>query len=177
MLAIAIAAGFFFDRTVFVCLIGAALGYYADVLIIITKKTWVSLILLAISLGVCILSFAVGGVLLFCWLTLLLPKFERVCGIFENRVLTYLGDISFGIYSFHWPLCCSLGAAVIIAFWGAMSAGVSIFIALTISLVASIALSVAFYYTAERFGSWLVSIIRKHLYSLLHKEKNDTGKV
>ncbi len=44
-----------------------------------------------------------------CLLLIICNKNKKIGSYFQNRLLLYLGRISWGIFAFHWPIFCSIG--------------------------------------------------------------------
>lgn len=73
-----------------------------------------------------------------------------------------LGDISFGVYSFHWPIYCSLGAALMLKLWSGLGAKISVIIAIIVSMGMVIAVSYIFSLTCERWSSLFLKNIERY---------------
>ena len=85
----------------------------------------------------------------------------------------FLGKISFGIYSLHWPLICSLGSLIILKMAQSFSLITSLNIALLTSFTVTIILAILFNLTFERFSNFinikLMEIIDKYLSLIFSK--------
>lgn len=72
-------------------------------------------------------------------LVLFLPRFDFLKKLFSLNISKFFGKISFGIYSLHWPLFCSLGSLILINLWGVISRGAALAVTYAILIVISIA--------------------------------------
>lgn len=108
-------------------LVGALLCYYEAEL----KKLFKSKALLVtcglLALMLCFFQYIIGGIAVFSWLIIALPKLTTARKILETKVFNFIGNISFGIYSFHWPVFCSVGCYVIISLWDKIGGGMQFF--------------------------------------------------
>ena len=90
---------------------------------------------------------------------------ERIC---SSRPLTFLGDLSWGIYSFHWPLACSVGALAMIKLSGSMGLtkayGVSFLIVLALTFI----ISIIYHHTFEKLASYITMKINVFLKKLIN---------
>ena len=67
--------------------------------------------------------------------------------------LDKLGSISFGVYSLHWPVFCSIGLLLIIREIGAMPGSRIYLISVLVSVLITVCLSVLFHASVERWSS------------------------
>lgn len=91
-------------------------------------------------------------------LIVFLPKLPLINAIFSSKIALFFGKISFGIYSFHWPVFCSIGMLSLINMqqqFGLLKASAFCII---ISIVATIIVSILFYYTFEK---WIYLYLKK----------------
>lgn len=94
----------------------------------------------------------------FAALILLVPKLPILNNIFSSKIAQFFSKISFGIYSFHWPVLCSIGMLVLINTYKQIGLGTACIAACGICIVISLLISVIYYYCIE-----------KHIYSALKK--------
>ncbi len=127
----------------------------------------VYLSLFILSLSLCALSSdllwaASFSIILFC-----IPRIHILDRFFSSPPLQFIGRISWGIYSYHWPLIASLGAVLLISlskhFGLANAYRVSFFIILLLTLL----LSIVNYYTLEKLASSIVRYLNKKLAVIL----------
>lgn len=140
------------------CLIGMIISIYEDVEGILSKpyfSFWAIIIALSqhIFSGTSILN------LFFVFLILCVPKVRLFDRILSSRPVVFLGKISWGIYSFHWPLMCSIGALLIINLHPQTGLINAFSLACISSALITLVVSVIFYYTFERFSSHLSTTI------------------
>ena len=151
---------FFLDKIVFSCIVGAILFYYEECLQFLFKS-WISVCVIGVlSFVLCFINALYGAILLFSWLLITMVRFEKLQKALEVKPLVYLGEISFGIYSFHWPIFCSLGSLLIIKLWNAVGGGLAVFIATLAVIVITVVLSIFYHYAMEKPSSLLVEWIK-----------------
>lgn len=86
------------------------------------------------------------------WVTvlLLLERLPRVQKCLSAKPLLALGDLSFGIYAFHWPVSCSVGALALL--WGFSrncSHGVSFLMGFLATIGVTLVISLLYHKTIE----------------------------
>lgn len=95
-----------------------------------------------------------------------MPRTKLICNIMSSKVFEFLGKISWGIYSFHWPIICSFGALIIIN----MSSKSMVF-AYTFSfffvIVCTILVSTLFYFSFEKWSDKICKTIDKRMSKLM----------
>lgn len=89
---------------------------------------------------------AVWGVLYFALLILLLSSNNIIQNALSCKALRKLNQFSFGIYSFHWPLICSIGALIMIA----MPLKNGIIVAWVICIIITFAVSIIYHFIFEK---------------------------
>ena len=114
--------------------------------------------LLGFSFLLYMLSAAEISNLFFAALIVLIPQLPLLNGIFSCRAATFVGKISFGIYSFHWPLFCSVGMLLILLLSGAVGLMWACVIAMVVSIAATFAFSIVYYYGVEQ---WIYRLLKK----------------
>lgn len=140
------------------CLIGMLISICEDVEGILSKpyfSFWAIIIAMSQYYFTDTFVFNVFFVLLI----LFIPKVRLFDRILSSKPVVFLGNISWGIYSFHWPLICSIGALLIINLQpqtGLLNA----FLLACISVAfITLVISVVFYHTFERLSSYLSTTI------------------
>ena len=97
------------------------------------------------------------------FLLYVLSKMPKVQKFFENRIFLSLYRLSFGIYSLHWPVMCSVGSLVMLYMLGRYSFGVSL-LTFGIAVTAStLVLSAAYHFTGEKTAAILTDKLKKLL--------------
>lgn len=79
----------------------------------------------------------------------------RICflnNIFKHNVFQLLGNISWGIYSFHWPLICSAGAYFLLFFNKKLGLASSYLISYIILSISIICVAILFFYSFEKLA-------------------------
>lgn len=80
----------------------------------------------------------------------IIPQLHHVKEILASRFLVFLGTISFGIYSFHWPIFCSIGMLILKKEINEISMGISFLITYIVSMGGSICLAYIYHIVIER---------------------------
>ncbi len=97
-------------------------------------------------------------------LIILIPKLPLLNAMFSCHAAQLINKISFGIYSFHWPIFCSMGMLIFTKFCETNNLFISGIISSLISVMISVLLAIVFYYTIE-----------KQIYILLNKLNKKVG--
>lgn len=141
------------DPVITACLAGAALARSekGDIHKTPAFALWMILLVRAVYL----IPLVVRPVLFFSALVLLIPRVPLLNRIFSSRAFQFLGKISWGIYSFHWPLTCSVGALCLLGFSGRLGLKAAYGFTFPVVLLATLLLSLGFYYSFERFSFFL----------------------
>ena len=92
-------------------------------------------------------------VLFFTALILLIPKVPFLNRLFSSKPFRFLGKISWGIFSFHWPLACSFGALAMLGLAGQLGLTGAYAAAFWITLALTAVLSAGFRYSFERLSA------------------------
>ena len=163
------AASLYVDKIIFVCILGALICYCEAQLHKLFKSKALLVISGLFSLMLCFLHSTIGAIAIFSWMIIVLPQFVKVKKFLETRIFNFFGEISFGIYSFHWPIFCSVGSYVIIKSWNVIGGGYAIFLSIIISVILTTLISVPFYYAVEKPSDRLVKIFRNKLEIFLSK--------
>lgn len=140
------------------CLIGMLLFMYEDAEGKFSKVYflfWASII--AISQSVLYGIFLSN--VFFVFLILYAPRVKLLDCVLSSKPVVFLGKISWGIFSFHWPLMCSVGAALIINLQPHMGLVKAYLLACVVSAVITFVVSVIFNVTFERLSSHLSTAI------------------
>lgn len=103
----------------------------------------------------------------FVFLIIYIPKVDIFNRILSSKPVLFFGKISWGIYSFHWPLICSLGALLIIHLQPQIGLLNAYVLACVLSALITFFVSVGFYFTFEKLSSRLSKTIAAVLKQIL----------
>lgn len=142
------------------CICGMLCQWYEKDICKIIRYKWVGRILL----GTCAILtlFQVKndwGMIYFSVLLLTIPQFPAIEKILSSKIFVKLGRISFGIYSFHWPLLCSVGAALLLYWYEFLPADFVLLSVFGLTGITTILLSLLYYVTLERLSYWCIDRI------------------
>ena len=121
--------------------------------------------ILVITLGMSVLNKSYMQQLFFLALIVCIPRIKIFNELLSSKVFEFIGIISFGIYSFHWPLYCSIGGLIMVQLTPQTGLFLSIMIAMLSSFVATIIISWMYHVSCER----LSGLITKKSYTILCK--------
>ena len=111
------------------CVLGAILCWCEKDIHVLLEKQWFYFGILVIALAISVLDKA---------LIICVPKIGILNNVFSSKLFEFIGNISFGIYSFHWPLYCSVGGLVIVCLAAQTGLLISIILAMAISFILTI---------------------------------------
>lgn len=121
------------------CLIGMMISLFeiGD----ISLKSFFSFWIVLLAWSLYFLPNDLKAAIFFSSLILCIPRIKWLNSLFISKPIQYLGKISWGIYSFHWPVMCSVSALTLIKLAGQIglikSYCISFIIALAVSLLLS----------------------------------------
>lgn len=165
-LGIAFVVSHFLDSKIIIfCVLGAILSWCERDISSLKEKQLFYVFILLVALGLSIVDKSYIQRMFFIALLICIPKIKILNSIFSSRIFKFTGDISFGIYSFHWPLYCSIGALLIIKTADQVGLLSSILLAMVGSAVATFLISWLYHITCERFSGF----ITKKVYYFLSK--------
>jgi peptidoglycan/LPS O-acetylase OafA/YrhL len=144
------------------CLIGMLISICEDIGEILNKP-YFSFWAIIIAMAQYVFSGTFLFNIFFVFLILYIPKVRLFDCILSSGPVVFLGRISWGIYSFHWPLMCSIGALLIINLQPQVGLVNVFLLACILSAFVSLVVSVIFYYTFERLSSYLSATIVTYL--------------
>ena len=90
-------------------------------------------------------------------LILIVPEIKFVNSVFSSRIAQFINKISFGIYSFHWPVFCSVGMFTLLKTHSESGLLISALLSIIVSTVATLLISTVYHYAIE-----------KHIYKCLN---------
>ena len=148
------------------CLIGMLFSFCEDVEGIL-KKPYFAFWVMVTAMLLYTSSPTYVTVLFFLSLVIFIPKVKLFDTVFSSTAFDFLGKISWGIFSFHWPVMCSLGALIIIAMQPKAGMPASYVTACVVSGIVSLLLAFVFHFSFERLSAYLSSAINGFLKKVL----------
>lgn len=161
------------NQVVTACFAGFFIGYYKDGLAVLTKSFLNFLCVFAAICGVflwlkvketlpTVIDDITGYILIHCFLVITLNRFAIPQRIFSSKLFLFAGEISFGVYSFHWPVICSVGSlTLMVGLERQWHPALTLWGSFTVSVVCTIILSVIYHYTVEKFSEAVIRGVRK----------------
>ena len=148
------------------CLAGMLVSFYEDSEI--KTKACYAFWFLFISMSLYIMPKVLIPVIFFAALIIFVPRIRLLDAVFSSGPFQFAGKLSWGIYSFHWPLICSVGALLLIRLTPGIGLAKAYALTFVLIVLLTFVLSVFFYYTFERFSS----LVTKKLSAVLRKVLN-----
>ena len=159
------------DLIIFACFVGGVLTYYNEqIKNNLTKNAQIAILIITVVLYV-LLQNVLNMILLFSSIVLFIPNLKLANNMLEHKSLDYLGKISFGIYSFHWPIYCSISSLVLIYTHSSLGA-FSFLLMMLVGFVCTFTLAILYYHFIEKY----IFILLKKLEKLLMKKKVENVK-
>lgn len=159
-LALLIAVTFAFipvSNIIFACLLGMLISVYENSAAAEKKQGAAIIGILLVSLLQYIVTENFVFNIFFVILIILTPRVSFLDASLSKKPFGFLGDISWGIYSFHWPLMCSIGAMLIIALQPRTGLTASYIVSCVAVSTATIVISFIFRITFEKLASFLTA--------------------
>lgn len=146
------------------CLMGMMISLYESGVDTAYLAFWIMAILMAVY----VLPKPFLSTLFFGSLIIFVPKVPWLDAVFSSKPFQLLSSISWEIYSFHWPLICSVGALAIIKFSGWFGLIPAYTFSFVIVLALTVFLSAAYSCSFGRLSSCLTRetnlLVRKIVY-------------
>lgn len=163
-------ASSFISTVIATCLMGMLVSVYEgrDK---VYKKPYFAFWTMAVTMALYILPKSLVSAFFFISLIIFIPKVKHIDSIFSSKSFQFLGKISWGVYSFHWPLICSFGGKLIIYLQPKVGILKSYFITCVLACISTLIISVIFYFTFERLSSCLLSRIDMYLSHLMCSDR------
>lgn len=155
---VTVIGSFLISRIMCACIAGMFLLWFEKDYRKIIKEEWFAYVIIAGTMSLYIIARAYISFLFWATLIVFIPKAKVMYKIFTSKIAIFFGKISFGIYSFHWPVLCSMGMFIVLKMadkWGVFSACMY---ALILSSIVTMIIAVIFHMTFEKLSS---KIIRK----------------
>lgn len=146
------------------CLIGMIVSIFETSTV--KTKSCYAFWFIFISVSILVLPGALKYSLAFAILIVFIPRHNVLNKVFSSKPLQFLGNISWGIYSFHWPIICSIGALLIICISSNLGLKNAYLVSFFIVTILTIFVSICFFYSLERVAAQLI----KKVTSLFQKE-------
>lgn len=162
----------YLDRPVIIaCLAGYMIGYYREQVGRLAQRK--TLFWLVVAAAFCSVKLMMKGkilptvfdniflyILVWCAIVVWVNQSSGLSKFFSLKIFLLMGKISFGVYSFHWPVICSIGSYILVRGlenqWRVLTAfGVS----LLVSVVCTVILSVIYLVTIEKTADRIVRMI------------------
>lgn len=150
------------------CLIGMVISLYGDNKRIISSPVfavWSMIVCMAIYF----LPSNAAASIFFSSLVLLIPRVEWIDRLLCSKAFQFLGRISWGIYSFHWPLICSLGAMIIVKYSSQIGLSNAYLAACILTGIATIVLSTLFFHTFEKLASYYTLRVSQFFQRIIYR--------
>ena len=162
------------DRHVIIaCLAGYLMGLYREQLQKLTKNLLIFAITFVIIWGG-FLTFKFNDILptvfdeyffytlLYCCLLMIVDRFVVFQRAFSTTFFKILGKISFGVYSFHWPVICSIGSlALITGLKAGWNGELTYLLAFLFSIICTVIISLVYYFAIEKPTAKLMAIANR----------------
>lgn len=155
--------GFKLSGIVSACIMGMLICWYEDRLeqLLSSRSFAVSIVILT-----CMLYFLPRtqiSYLFFLALVLFIPKTKIINSVFSSRLFDFLGKISFGVYSFHWPIYCSIGALIMIGIGNSGNIASGVFCAMGVCILITLIVSFVYHVTFEQLSVLFFNKIKSAL--------------
>ena len=143
------------------CLMGMFIAFYEHSGI--ETKTYFAFWSMALAMLLYILPHEIISAVFFCTLIIFVPRVQWVNNMLSSSVFCFLGRISWGIYSLHWPLYGSVGALLLVRLSGLISVKKAYGVTFLIMILLSLMLATIYFYTFEKLTSYILKKIDYYL--------------
>lgn len=158
-------ASYIISPIITACLMGMLISFYEDR--DITEESYFSFWVLVIAMGLYVFPTVIISCIFFGALIICVPKIRWLNSLFSSKPFQFLGKISWGVYSFHWPITCSIGAITILKLSGTMGLTGAYLSSFVIIFSTTVFAALVYYLTFEKLSSFLTAKINLKLYNLL----------
>ena len=158
---------FFYTKISIVCILGMVLFWIERDFCFLKDRQmfYIAVLLLCLAITVNVGNIRIPQVMFFMALIVFVPKIKFLNWILSGKLMLFVGKISFGIYSFHWPIYCSLGALVIIYTYSRIGLLSAILFGMTVSIIGTFLISWLYNISFERISNFLT----KEVYLFLNR--------
>ncbi|MBQ8246566.1 MAG: acyltransferase [Lachnospiraceae bacterium] len=150
---------FSFDGVRTACLVGMALQKFEEKKEDLSNSSVFAFWMIASSILLYIYEERIMCAILFAVLIFYIPKWKLSNSILSSKPFQFLGDISWGVFSFHYPILSSVGALTILN----VRANVLLacIIGIAVSIILSILMAIVYRYTFEIVISKWINSLKK----------------
>lgn len=148
------------------CLIGMLIALYERGQFL--QNTVLPFWTIACAMMLYVLPKSIIASLFFASMIIFIPKVRWINTIFSSALFQFLGRISWGIYSFHWPVICSI-AGIMIILSSQIGLQIAYIIVCIIATCITVIISVAYYYSFERISIKLSKSVGSLIQKILHE--------
>ena len=152
------------------CLVGMLISWYENSTVRTTASYAFWIIVAAMLLHR--LPKTIDTIIFFAALIVFVPQLKLLNRFFSSKPMQYIGSISWGIYSFHWPIICSIGALSIIMLSDRTGVKEAYLVTFLVVVILTFLLSACFYYTLERLADRIAKRVNCRLQRLMKIDEN-----
>lgn len=100
-------------------------------------------------------------IILYCFLLILVNRLRPVQDFFSKKFFLLFGKISFGVYSFHWPIICSVGSLLlIVGLENQWNTNLILLASFGICLICTVLLSIIYHFTVEKLATKVTNLFK-----------------
>lgn len=165
------------SKVAFSCFFGVIIAFYEPYLKKFFQKSKIISLAILFMLSVCYMIKEELYFILPLFASLLLSVQEITSLFDKSKLLRYIGKISFGIYSFHWPIFCSAGALLIIELCKHTSVLSAYIVTFIFCIILSFILAIIYNLTAEKWSTTITQKITQITDNILDKFFNIFKKI
>ena len=151
----------YISRVLSACLVGMFVSFYekSD----INTKSCYAFWFIFVAMAIYVFQGTIKSLLFFASLIVYIPRIKQFNSFFSSKPVQFLGNISWGVYSFHWPIMCSFGALSLLKLTEYIALTKSYYISFIWVVFLTLALSIVFFYFIEPFMTYIKNKIINYL--------------